>query len=316
MVEITIDNETPTGITKPWGVIHCPVTPMDQQGDILYDQLPEFVSFGVDAGVDGIMSCATTAEFASMTYEEWKKVTATTIESSGDLPVFCNVTGESLQKTKRMAAFAEEQGADGIVCSNPYYWLYNDYQSNLRNFYKELARDVDIGISIYNYPIRTKNNLTPGSLIRLVDDDDIDNIVGLKESNPDLHEMMAKLRLTDGNDQFNVGIGANTFFPFCLAGLNTAWCVTTNVDPELVVDLWQACQENDWERARQLQHKAARLLGILFTQDYPAKIKAALDLLGRSAGPPRSPIYPISDDRRDELTRKLRELGYDLPGAA
>lgn len=310
-MEIVKDTQTETGLTKPWGVIHCPVTPMDQDGEILYDELREFIDFGIDAGVDGIMSGATTAEFASMTHEEWKETTVTTIEQSGDLPVFCNVTGESLKKTVRMAHFAEEHGADGIICSNPYYWLYNEQQQNLRRFYKELAGEVDIGVSIYNYPIRTTNNATPGSLVKLVTDDEVDNIVGLKESNPDLHEMMAKLRLTKDVSQFNAGIGANTLFPFCLAGLNTAWCVTTNIDPELIVDLWAACQAGDWDRALELQHQASKLLGILFGEDYPAGIKTALDLLGRSAGPPRSPIYMFEQDRREHLRHKLEGLGYE-----
>ncbi|QLD86143.1 dihydrodipicolinate synthase family protein [Natronomonas halophila] len=315
MIEITEDTETETGITKPWGVIHCPVTPMTNDGEIAYDKLPEFVSYGVDAGVDGVMSCATTAEFASMTYDEWQRVTKITIEESGDLPVFCNVTAESLKKTKRMAHFAEENGADGVICSNPYYWLYNDHQENLRRFYKELAQDIETGLSIYNYPIRTKNNTTPSTLIKLVADEELDNVVGIKESNPDLHELLAKLRLTDEYSQFNVGIGANTFFPFSLAGLNTAWCVTTNIDPDLIVDLWAACRAGEWERAKELQFKASRLLGILFGQDYPANIKCALDLLGRSAGPPRSPIYMPGDKRRERLARKLDELGYDVQTA-
>jgi 4-hydroxy-tetrahydrodipicolinate synthase len=311
-MEIHEDTRTETGIVKPWGVIHCPVTPMDDSGAIEYDRLPEFVSFGVDAGVDGVMSGATTAEFASMTYDEWKRVTEITIEESGDLPVFCNVTAESLEKTRRMARFAEDNGADGIVCSNPYYWLYNDQQVNLRRFYKELASEVDVGVSIYNYPIRTKNNATPRTLVKLVADDEVDNIVGLKESNPNVHELMAKIRLLESNPQFNVGIGANTLFPFCLAGLNTAWTVTTNIDPELVVDLWTACQEGDWEAAKELQFKASKLLGILFGEDYPAGIKTALDLLGRSAGPPRSPIYMFDEERRQNLAGKLSGMGYDI----
>jgi len=311
-MEIREDTRTETGIVKPWGVIHCPVTPMDESGAIEYDRLPEFVSFGVDAGVDGVMSGATTAEFASMTYSEWKRVTEITINESGSLPVFCNVTAESLKKTRRMALFAEENGADGIVCSNPYYWLYNNQQVNLRRFYKELASTVDLGVSIYNYPIRTKNNATPRTLIKLVADDDIDNIVGLKESNPDVHELMAKIRLLESEPQINVGIGANTLFPFCLTGLNTAWTVTTNIDPELVVDLWTACQEGDWDAAKELQFKASKLLGILFGEDYPAGIKTALSLLGRSAGPPRSPIYMFDEERRGNLARKLSNMGYDV----
>jgi 4-hydroxy-tetrahydrodipicolinate synthase len=186
-MEITKDTQTEAGFTKPWGVIHCPVTPMDENGEILYDELGEFIDFGINAGVDGIMSGATTAEFASMTHEEWEKTTITTIEQSEDLPVFCNVTGESLKKTVRMARFAEEHGADGVICSNPYYWLYNDQQQNLRRFYKELAEEIDIGISIYNYPMRTQNNATPRSLIKLVTDNDINNIAGLKEGNADFH---------------------------------------------------------------------------------------------------------------------------------
>ncbi len=311
-LKIPEDKETETGLTKPWGVIHCPVTPMHEDREIDYKKLKDFVSFGVDADVDGVMSCATTAENASLTKEEWKKVTKTTVEETKNLPVFCHVAQQSLGKTIDRAKYAEEIGADGVIVSNPYWWLYDEYQENLIRFYKRLSEELDIGISIYNYPQRTQNNLDPGSLIKIVDDEGVDNIVGIKDSNSDSHELMAKLRLVGNHPQFNFGVGANMMFPFCLAGLNLAWMVSTNLNPDLMVNLWKACRENNWEEAKDLQFKASKLLGLVWGQDYPAGIKTCLELLGRSAGPPRSPIYPMDEKRREWMKGKLIKLGYDV----
>ncbi|HVO70809.1 MAG TPA: dihydrodipicolinate synthase family protein, partial [Aggregatilineaceae bacterium] len=86
--------------------------------------------------------------------------------------------------------------------------------------------------------------------------------------------------------------------------------LTMNVAPRLAVDLYEAFQAGDHERARALQSALSTLReGLAHFGTYPVWVKEALTLMGLPAGPARRPILPLNDAQRGELQALLQSVG-------
>jgi 4-hydroxy-2-oxoglutarate aldolase len=81
------------------------------------------------------------------------------------------------------------------------------------------------------------------------------------------------------------------------------------VVPDLCVRLYDLFAKGRREGAKKLQLKLTPLNKALTqTMGIPA-IKYAMDLLGYSGGPPRSPLLPLHAGGRKRIQEMLRELG-------
>ncbi|HCO04136.1 MAG TPA: 4-hydroxy-tetrahydrodipicolinate synthase, partial [Actinobacteria bacterium] len=47
----------------------------------------------------------------------------------------------------------------------------------------------------------------------------------------------------------------------------------------------------------------------LFITSNPIPVKAAMEIAGHPAGPPRLPLVPATDDERDQIRTALTEVG-------
>ena len=52
----------------------------------------------------------------------------------------------------------------------------------------------------------------------------------------------------------------------------------------------------------------APVFGVLYITSNPIPVKAALELTGRPAGPPRLPLVPATQDERDRVRKVLEEV--------
>jgi 4-hydroxy-tetrahydrodipicolinate synthase len=84
--------------------------------------------------------------------------------------------------------------------------------------------------------------------------------------------------------------------------------VAGGVAPKLVNNLYDACAQGQYGLARELQDKAS-CLWQLFKMDYPAPIKAAMEMMGRPVGKTRLPIRWLSEERKRHLRKELDQLG-------
>lgn len=76
---------------------------------------------------------------------------------------------------------------------------------------------------------------------------------------------------------------------------------TANFFPELIVALYQAAKNKDWDRAVALQNVAFKTRKVFSIGTYPVCIKEAAKYIGYDLGPCRRPILPLGENDRRKL---------------
>lgn len=289
------------------GVIPPIVTPMHPDGSLNMDAVPVIVEHMLVQGVHGIFAPGSQGEAFALTANERVCVLEAVLAAvAGRVPVIAGTgaitTHEAIQFTQQ----AERAGADAAAILTPYF--ISPTQDELYAHYAAIAGAVTLPLLAYSNPARTGGlKLAAGTLARLAHD--IPHFIGVKDSSGDLSETAAILRACPPG--FHVFVGRDTlFYPGLCMGAVGAVALSANVVPGMFVELYDTFLAGDHSRSRELQAQIALVRdGLPGFGSYPAPVKAALEILGLPAGPPRLPIQPINETQRDGLRALLRQVG-------
>ena len=285
------------------------ITPFDHDNNIDEEKYRNFIDFLIDQGVDGIVAAGTTGESATMSHDEHQKVIdimvdqadgrVTTIAGAGS-----NATSEALDLLK----YVEDAGADAALVITPYY--NKPQQSGLYAHYKLLNDSTNIPIIAYNVPSRTGVDLAVDTVIDIAQ---LDNIVAIKEANPDLNrlaELFSKLKRSQIEDFIVLSGNDSLTLPMIAQGSRGVISVVANVLPNKMSTMVNKALSNDYEDARKLSDELFDLMDVLFIEASPAPTKRALNLMGMDVGGLRMPINEISKENDEILQNILKE--YNL----
>ncbi|WP_457612003.1 4-hydroxy-tetrahydrodipicolinate synthase [Methanocaldococcus sp.] len=284
------------------GVYPAIITPF-KAGEVDYQGLEENINFLIDNGVDGIVVVGTTGESPTLTYEEHKKVVEKAVEFvDGRVQVIAGAGSNSTREAIDLSVFAEDVGADAILSITPYY--NKPTQEGLKKHYSEIAKAVNLPIIIYNLPSRTGVNIEPRTLKEL--SEEFDNIVAIKEANPNLSQVSEIILNTDlivlsGNDELTL--------PILALGGKGVISVVANILPKEMKDLVSYALNNNYDKAREIHYKLYPLMKALFLETNPIPVKTALNLLGKPAGELRPPLCEMSEENKKILEDVLKSLG-------
>ena len=127
-----------------------------------------------------------------------------------------------------------------------------------------------------------------------------------KDSSGDLQNTNEYLRVVP--KRFSVMQGRDTLiYPSLLFGARGAVPASANVAPALCVEIYEAFQRGDHAAALAAQLRLNPIRLSLNLGTAPGGVKAALDLLGMSLGPSRSPIAPLPAEKREKMRSALEQ---------
>jgi 4-hydroxy-tetrahydrodipicolinate synthase len=84
--------------------------------------------------------------------------------------------------------------------------------------------------------------------------------------------------------------------------------------PQLCVQLWEAVQAQDHSTALDLHAKLLRVWNAIAGDNLPANVKCAIELQGRAAGLPRSPMGVSSAEQKSAIRSALQAAGLRVDG--
>jgi 4-hydroxy-tetrahydrodipicolinate synthase len=292
------------------GIIPPVATPMLANEDLDLPRLKWFLDHQIASGVHGVFVLGTNSEFYALDEREKQEVIATAVAHVNKrVPVYAGTGAETTREAVRLTRMAEKEGADGVSVITPYFISPN--QQEIYDHYRRIAECTSLPVILYNNP-STCGGLMIGveTVARLAE---IPNILGVKDSSGDLQNTQEYIKVVP--PRFSVMMGRDTLiFPSLVMGTRGAVPATGNIAPQLLVAIYELFRRGDLEgsKAAQLRLNPLRMALTLCTA--PGGVKSALDMLGMSIGPCRSPVAAISADKKAKMKAALEAAGLKPVG--
>ena len=240
-----------------------------------------------------------------MTHEEHLDVIKYVCEvTKKRIPVIAGTGSNCTETAVYLSEEAQKLGADGLLLVSPYY--NKATQNGLKAHFKAVADAVKIPILLYNIPGRTGVTITARTIADLCLN--VPNIVGVKEASGDFSAIADLLSFTDGKADVYSG-NDNQIVPIMSLGGRGVISVLSNVAPAKTHEICQAYLDGDVKRSARLQLEAIPLINALFCEVNPIPVKAALNLMGRQAGPMRLPLTEMEEKNQECLKNAMKEYG-------
>lgn len=290
------------------GTIVAMVTPFNSEDEVNQAGMRENINYLIDRGVEGVLAAGTTGESATITHLEQRKMMDILVdEVAGKVKTIAGAGSNSSKESLGLVKYAENAGADAALVITPYY---NKPQPHgLYKHYKLLTDSTDIPIIVYNVPSRTGTDIDVETIGKV---SQLDNIIGIKEANPDLDkvsQIQKKLEELGNRDDFAVISGNdNLTLPMISLGAKGVISVVANVDPQRMSDMVRYALSGDYVKALELHYELYHLMKVLFIESNPVPAKESLNLMGRPAGPVRMPLGPLKEESKEQLKKVLQDL--------
>jgi len=273
------------------------VTPF-ADGEVDYAKLDELVDWHLGRGTDALVPCGTTGESATLTHEEHGKVIEAVVKrAAGRIPVIAGTGSNSTAEAVRMTQQAAAVGADASLQISPYY--NKPEPEGMYRHFRAIAESVDLPIVLYNVPGRTGRSMTPETVARLAE---IDNIVALKDATLSIEFTTEVLRLCEitvlsGEDSMTM--------PLMALGGKGVISVVANIVPGWMKKMVEAFEAGRLDEARALHLRLFPLAKAMFLETNPIPVKAAMQMMGMINGEMRLPLSPLSEGKREPLRKAL-----------
>jgi len=290
------------------GIFPPCVTCFRKDGSLDPDGVRHNVHMWNEAPLAGYVVTASAGECLHLSEAEQDQVVRTTRAAmNGDRLLIVGLMSFSAAVAIERLQRAAECGADAGMLTAPFF--YDSYMSSeaLYAYFRTVAEHSPIPILLYYRP-STGVRLTVGDILRL---SSIPRLVGLKDSSGDINFFRSYIDLVPSD--FAVLTGSLSLLCAVLkAGGRGGVIDFANLLPRACTSVFAAAQQGDWELAEAIHSRVDCLQRRVVQLARLAGIKAAMDLWGYRAGPPRLPMLDVTEGDRGVLRQMLVAAQQDF----
>jgi 4-hydroxy-tetrahydrodipicolinate synthase len=285
-------------------VVTAMVTPFRDDYSMDLDGAQEMVRYLLDHGSDTVLVAGSTGESPTLTHEEKRDLFRAAVQAAeGKGRIWCGTGTYSTAESVELTRMAEQAGADAVLVVTPYY--NKPPQRGIVAHFTRIAEATDLPIIAYNIPGRTASRIEHDTLLQLAA---VPNIVAVKDSTGDFDGVSRLVREAPSGFEVYSGDDWATFGLVCLGAVGVV-SVASHLVGDRVHEMVALIGDGDVPAARKIHEELAPVFKALFITSNPIPLKAALELLGRPAGPPRLPLVPATPGERETLRRALEDAG-------
>jgi len=280
------------------------VTPFKQDHSIDFDALKALINYVIEGGVNYLVTLGTTGETPTLTHQEKIDLINFTYDTvSARIPVVVGIGGNDTKSVMKDIETFPLDNALAILSVSPSY--SKPSQEGIYQHYKAIAGVKSIPIILYNVPGRTGSNIAAETTVRLARD--IDNINGIKEASGNIAQCLQILR--DKPQDFLVVSGDDNLALGQIAmGMDGVISVAANCFPKDFSTMVNYAVAGDFGNARAWNSRLLRGYELLFAENNPAGVKAALTELGVIQNYLRLPLVPLSAGLAQQMRDYLPSL--------
>ena len=259
-----------------------------------------------------LVAAGGTGELYSLTPDEAELVVRTTVDAvNGRMPVVAG-TGFNAALGADIARRAERAGAHAILVLPPYYIA--SPEAGLFAYYKAIADATSLPVMVYS---RDWAVFTPEMVARLADL--IPTLVAWKDGQGDIRRLQRIMNYNGDRLAWFGGLGDDCAPGYFAIGVQAYTSSISNLLPQLSVDLAKAGLAHDFKQLNPLMKRYVHPLYALRERmkGYEvAAIKAAMEMLGKRAGPVRPPLLNCTSEDLADLRRLMEIYREALPSQA
>jgi 4-hydroxy-tetrahydrodipicolinate synthase len=280
------------------GVITAMITPFDEAGGLDEEAARRLARHLVDHGSHGLVVSGTTGESPTLSTDETLALLRAVRQEVGEeATLICGTGSNDTRHAAELTRAVAEAGADAALVVAPYYNKPN--RAGLRAHYEAVAEAApELPIVLYNIPSRVVVNMDPELLAELAS---IENVVAVKQANNDELGPVEGLAILAGND--------DTFLRTLEFGGAGGILVASHLVGDRMREIWDAAQEADFERAREIDAELQPVYEALGVTTNPIPVKAAMEMVGLDSGRMRLPMVAADERHRAAIRPALEQAG-------
>ncbi len=298
-------------IDKFKGLVAAPFTPMHAEGEINTDLIAGYYRLLTGNGVVGAFINGSTGEGVSTTLREklvvaeaWAKAS-----SGGEIKVINHLGGTCYKECIELAIESGKMGLHAVALTSPSYFKPANVKM-LAEFFIRVASSVpEMPVYYYHIPVLTGGFFNMIDFMREVAPR-VPNFAGIKFTHEDFMDFLSCLNYEGGKYDMLWGRDEN-FLSAMVLGARGAVGSTYNYAAPLYVEMMEAFDRNDLDKARALQQKSIDMITLLGKYGGIATGKAFMRFIGLECGEFRLPVRNMSRSDYDSFVKDVKSLEMD-----
>jgi len=236
------------------GILCATVTPFKENYDLDEAVLRRLIRYLVKAGGTNAYVCnAGAGEGAALTRKERIRCVDIIREEADRTPVVAGIEALSTREAIEQTRDAKEAGAAAVMLTPPHVYDWNasaNPEFALRYFH-DIAKAVEIPITIFHYPASTPSGYSPDTAVRIARE--VDSVVAIKvASGANIRRYEQVLRGIRAVPRRVSVLATSSLFQHFVTGADGALTGFANFAPQFCVNLFNAVKQGDLDKAREL----------------------------------------------------------------
>ncbi len=286
------------------GIIPAMATPFDEDGEIREDWLRADLEYMINAGVNGVVVGGSTGEGHTYTLDDHRTALGAAVEqAAGRIPVIAGVIVNSTRQARIVTDAMADLDIAALQVTPTHYGGRPDDEDTVKHF-ASIAQHSGRPVIVYNV---IRHNLCSAELLTHMVTE-VDGIIGVKQSAEDL-KLVADLVVGIGDKGVVLSATDGLMYPSFTVGAHGAISAILSAVPEMLVNLWNAVQNDDHTTARDLHVKLLGIWNAISGPKMVANVKAAMLLQGRQGGFPRAPWRATGEEGKAHIRKALADAG-------
>lgn len=291
------------------GLIAATFSTFKQDGSLDLALIPALVEKLIDDGIKGLFICGTNGEGPNLTIEERMLIAeeyARVVNKR--ILLMVHVGHSSIRESRKLAAHAEQIGADAISSVSAFYFKPNSVESMVTSMAEIASAAPHTPFYYYHIPALTGVTIDMLEFLKL-SERKLPTLAGIKYTASTLHEYQACLNYKNG--KFDILFGYDEMLlPALAVGAKGAIGSTYTFAASIYLDILASFRQGRIDEARDMQYNSIRMIRCLGKYSPIPTQKAILKLMGQDLGPCRFPLNTLTADQVTELQHSLVEAGF------
>jgi len=288
------------------------LTPFDDSLSIQADCLASNARALYDDGIRTFLATANISEYHSLSREERIEHAKISVEALPDDACVLAGVGGSTADARELVRAYERLGVDAMMVMPPDHTYI--HEQGLLDYYRKLG-------SVTQQPLVPYVRGFDPSVDYLADLTRLDSVVGIKYAIEDPVKLGAAVERGSDDVVWVDGLAEPFAVSYWAEGIEGFTAGVSNFRPEVGLALFDALQDENWQRARKLRNSCLPLQNlrdrtgpnntIPGAMSVPV-VKKGLDLAGLEGGTVREPLRPLAEKEAQRVETRYNQLDDDI----